>query len=173
MMARIVRKRRTSIIDLTWQVVYRLAYPLAWTWWRLRDRPHEGAIVAVHVGPRVLLLRSSYRAAWNFPGGGLRPGEPPDVAARRELVEEVGLAAGPLRPAGSVSGRMDGLLGRVHVFELLLERRPELTLDNREIIGAAFVTAEQARAMRLTGAVARYFARSDPYAPIDPAARWC
>jgi 8-oxo-dGTP pyrophosphatase MutT (NUDIX family) len=34
---------------------------------------------------------------WSFPGGGIEPGEPPERAAHRELLEETGLrVAGPL-----------------------------------------------------------------------------
>ena len=49
-------------------------------------------------------MRSSYRAEWNFPGGTVKSGETPDVAAARELVEEIGLAAPQLSPAGEIPG---------------------------------------------------------------------
>jgi len=40
---------------------------------------------------RVLLIRHSYRDRWGVPGGLLKRGEEPDVAARREVLEEIGL----------------------------------------------------------------------------------
>lgn len=40
----------------------------------------------------VLLLRQTYRSNWGLPGGLLKRGEDPAVAAAREVVEEVGLA---------------------------------------------------------------------------------
>ena len=61
----------------------------------------------MHVGRDLLLLRSSYRNQWNFPGGGLQAGEAPEAAARRELLEEIGLTAEVLQPAGVTSGIYD------------------------------------------------------------------
>ena len=92
--------------------------------------------MAVYVGSALLLVRSSYRAEWNFPGGTVRDDETPEVAARRELSEEVGLSARRLQPAGSACGLWEGRRADVHFFELRLDRLIELRLDNREIIDA-------------------------------------
>ena len=40
----------------------------------------------------VLLVRQAYRNRWGLPGGLLRRGESPEVGARREVFEEVGIA---------------------------------------------------------------------------------
>src|SRR5580658_4160807 len=100
--------RSSTLIDAAWRMAFRLGFPLALVWWRLRRPRHQGALVAVHVGAAVLLVRSSYRSAWNFPGGSIRPGETPEAAARRELAEEIGLAAGPMLPIGVACGIWDG-----------------------------------------------------------------
>ena len=83
--------RPSTIRDAAWRTAYRLGFPLARLWWRLRRRWHEGALVAVHIGPALLLVRSSYRIAWNFPGGTIRRNETSEMAARRELAEEIGV----------------------------------------------------------------------------------
>jgi 8-oxo-dGTP diphosphatase len=151
---------RSPLIDAAYRTAYRLGFPAARIWWRLTGARHEGAIVAVHVGGLLLLLRSSYRREWNFPGGSVRHGESPDEAARRELAEEIGLSASSLVPAGEVSGFWEGRQDRVHLFELRLDRLPELRLDNREIVAARLATEEELGKLALTAPVAAYLRRS-------------
>ena len=148
--------------DLGWRTAYRVGFPLAKLWWRLRRRPHEGALVAVHVGPALLLLRSSYRREWNFPGGGVGRGETPEAAARRELAEETGILARVLEPAGEASGIWDGRPDRVHFFVLSLRELPALCLDNREIVGARLVPLDEVAGLTLTGPVAAYLRTRAP-----------
>jgi len=140
-------------------MVFRVGFPLARIWWRLSGTRHEGALVAVYVGPALLLLRSSYRTAWNFPGGTVRAGETPEKAAQRELAEEVGIAAPALRPVGEVCGQWEGRRDRVHLFELQLDRMPTLRLDNREIVAARFIPVDQTCGLVVTRPVAAYLDR--------------
>jgi 8-oxo-dGTP diphosphatase len=115
--------------------------------------------VAVYVGRSVLLVRSSYRSEWNFPGGSIHRGEAPEVAARRELAEEIGLTAYRLCPAGGVGGIWDGKSDRVHIFETQLDRLPQLQLDNREIVDARLASADELSGLALTGPVSAYLRR--------------
>ena len=146
-------------LDAAWRFAFRLGFPVARVWWRLRRARHEGALVAVYVDRALLLVRSSYRVEWNFPGGSIKRGETPDAAARRELAEEIGLAATRLLPAGDACGIWDGRRDRVHFFELRLDRLPKLQLDNREIIGARLASPEELRDIAVTGPVAAYLER--------------
>ena len=149
--------KRPTLADIAWQTVFRLGFPLARSWWRLLRARHEGALVAIHVGQSLLLLRSSYRSAWNFPGGSVRQGETPEVSARRELAEEIGLVPNaPLDLVGEASGLWDGRRDRVFFLVLRLEELPTLRLDNREIIGARLVPIDDLEKMPLTGPVQAY-----------------
>jgi 8-oxo-dGTP diphosphatase len=167
-MSSIGRTSLSSILDLACRTAFRLGFPLARIWWQLARPRHEGALVAVHVGPALLLVRSSYRVGWHLPGGGVRRGEMPEAAARRELAEEIGLVASALLPAGVICGIWDGRRDRVHFFELRLVELPKLQLDNREIIAARLTSPSELDSMVLTGPVVAYLGRSQT--PLRPRA---
>jgi len=149
----------TPFIDWLWRTMLRLGFPLARAWWRIRRPDHEGALVAIYVGRALLLVKSSYRAEWSFPGGGVHAGETPEAAAQREMKEEIGLSSCPLRPAGSIRGIWDGRRDHVHFFELHLDCAPELRLDNREIVATRLAAPDELHGLALTEAVAAYLGR--------------
>lgn len=149
-----------SLVDLAWRICFRVGFPLARVWWRLRRRRHEGALVAVYVGQELLLVRPSYRREWHFPGGGVRRGETQEAAARRELAEEIGLVAATLSPVGSARGVWDGRSDQVHFFELRLTQIPTLRLDNREIVAARLWPPDALRGIAVTGPVAAYLGKT-------------
>jgi 8-oxo-dGTP pyrophosphatase MutT (NUDIX family) len=98
-----------------------------------------GARVMLIDGDKVLLIRHTYVPGWQFPGGGVDPGETVEAAARREVVEETGYSVvGPLELFGIYHNRI--ATNRDHVvlyvgraFEQQFEFRP-----NREIAEAAW-----------------------------------
>jgi 8-oxo-dGTP diphosphatase len=157
------RARPAMLIDSVWRIALRLGFRFARAWWHLRRPRHEGALVAIYVGRALLLVKSSYRAEWNLPGGSVHPGESPDAAAQREMEEEIGLKSYTLAPAGNACGVWDGRRDLVHFFELHLDRLPELRLDNREIIAARLVSQEELHGIAVTKAVAAYLGRDPRY----------
>ena len=126
--------------DALWRLLHRLAAFL----WDARNfvlRPRiTGAAVLVRVGDELLLIRTSYRPWYGVPGGGVQRGEPPRLAAARELREEVGIAVAPdlLRPLGEFVVHHTFIEDHVHAFELRLDAPPALHVDQREVVWAGF-----------------------------------
>ena len=131
----------TATMDRLWRLAYRFGFRAARLWWRVRRPDHEGAMVAVWWRERVLAVQQSYRANPSWPGGGVRRGEEPREAARRELREQLGL---DVRPGDLVFAREmvadgDFRRDRVLVFELRLRAEPVIRMDHREAVAARFV----------------------------------
>jgi 8-oxo-dGTP diphosphatase len=147
-----------DIVDGTYRILFRAGFQVALFYWHLRQPTHQGALVAVWMGRRLLFVRQSYRRSLSFPGGGLRPGEPPREAARRELAEELALLVAPdaLTQVYQVTGLFDGRRDTVYFFELRLAARPIIKPDNREIVHAQFIDEAEIAGFAITGPVARY-----------------
>ena len=67
-----------------------------------QNRPLVGVGVVLLCAGAVLLIKRGRAPAlgqWSFPGGAQKLGETAEAAARRELLEETGTTAGPLRLA--------------------------------------------------------------------------
>src|SRR4051812_27847552 len=56
----------------------------------LRKRLTVGVRAVLLDGKRVLLVKHTYTPGWQFPGGGVEPGETAETAAAREALEETG-----------------------------------------------------------------------------------
>lgn len=82
---------------------------------------------------RVLLVRHTYGSAdWHLPGGGVRRRETVAAAARRETLEETGIAVaddGALRLHGVFSNLREGKSDHVVVFEVRRWERDHAPAD--------------------------------------------
>ena len=106
----------------------------------LRIRPAVRAIVTTPQRD-VLLVRFEFpqRSVWALPGGGIDPGETPDDALRRELVEELGhditdVGAhvwSRLHVIPFLDGNWDGQREQIHLVPVAgrFEPRPALTWE--------------------------------------------
>lgn len=116
----------------------RLAHALRLRYRRLARPQLQGcSIIATDLEGRLLLVRHSYGpAVWALPGGGIRRGEDPAEAARRELREEVGCEARALTHVAVVEKELSGAPHRAHLFEIRIDDNPRP--DRREVIEARF-----------------------------------
>lgn len=118
--------------------VLRRVFALRHRWRMWRKAPVTGCnVVVTDLAGSVLLLRHSYGPdEWHLPGGGLKRGEASEAAARRELIEELGLDRGRLKPLGEVHGEISGSPLTVHLFALAVDQQP--VPDRREVVEARF-----------------------------------
>lgn len=157
-------------MDLVWRACLRVGYQLLRLWWFFRRPVSRGAFVAVWCDNSLLLIENSYRPEQTIPSGGIGRRESPRQAARRELLEEVGITAAPedLVFAGKVVvNDRHNKKDHAYVFELHLDREPPLTPDRREVIQAEFCRAEDLSRRPLSPQVRAYLAER-PHPPKEP-----
>jgi 8-oxo-dGTP diphosphatase len=160
------------MIDLLFRILYRLAYRVMRIYWAaLHPRTH-GALVALWHDGEVLLVRNSYTRYYSLPGGYVRPWETGREAARRELAEEVGIRVEPsqLDPVLDEERPWEGKRDRVEIFRLGVQRRPEVHVDNREVIEARFFRPARALELELFPPVRTAIERAGGRAAADSGA---
>jgi 8-oxo-dGTP pyrophosphatase MutT (NUDIX family) len=118
------------------RLCYRGAYRiLQVTWFFTRPRK-RGVKCLLTQDDRILLVRHTYgRRSWDLPGGGVKRGEPPIGAARREMREELGIQAADWAAAGELHGRQSFRRDTIHCFRAELTL-PSLHLDRGELAAA-------------------------------------
>jgi ADP-ribose pyrophosphatase YjhB (NUDIX family) len=111
-------------------------------WWRLARPRVEGVrVVALDGRGHVLLVRHGYGSRhWMTPGGGLRRGEDPLLAASRELREECGCGLIDARLLAVVEEDLFGATNVVHVIGGRLDGAPHG--DGREVLACALFPAD-------------------------------
>jgi 8-oxo-dGTP pyrophosphatase MutT (NUDIX family) len=96
-----------------------LLYRLQKRLWRI-VRPHTRGVKAMlfDEAGALLLVRNSYGRSdlWVLPGGGIKPFEAPDAAARREVREEVGCEAEGLVLRSTHANGSEGKRDTVFLF---------------------------------------------------------
>ena len=125
---------------------------------RLRD----SAFAIILHARQILLVKARQKDNWQLPGGRLEAGETPHQALTREVHEETGLNAAPLRLIGTYR-RQDGTVARVYEARA----RGRLAGARREIVAQRWVSIRKAKDMvgsstrkRLLEGLARIFAPS-------------
>jgi 8-oxo-dGTP pyrophosphatase MutT (NUDIX family) len=135
------KRDAAAMTDWLWRVAYKVGFRAARLWWWMRRPDHDGAVVAIWLNGRILAVQQSYRSNLSWPGGGVYQNEEPRDAARRELVEELGLTVSTddLVLVRDMVVDWDYRRDRVRIFELHLRAEPPIRIDNREITEARFV----------------------------------
>ena len=114
------------------------AHRIRHRWRRWRKAPISGvSVVITNLTGDVLLLKHSYGAdVWSLPGGGLKHGEDPLEAARREVREELRMELARIELIGTLDEVLSGSPHTAHIFAGVCDRQPQP--DRREVIEARF-----------------------------------
>jgi ADP-ribose pyrophosphatase YjhB (NUDIX family) len=124
-----------------------------------RTEVERGASMIVLRRDAVLMVerkREPSKALWSFPAGRAEPGEDAEANARRELMEETGLAVGPVVRLGHLEP--DGSPFRVTVFAAQArEGEPKAGDDAAK---AEFVPFSKVLTRPLTAGAAGWIARA-------------
>jgi 8-oxo-dGTP diphosphatase len=137
----------SSKADRAMRLLYKGAYRAMRVYWALRRPDTHGALVGIWHQGQILLVKNSYVPYRSLPGGYVRKGEPAKQAALRELEEELGLRGfteADLVPSVDLTHEWEGKHDHVEIFTLELARRPEVRIDNREVVDWGFQTPRQA-----------------------------
>lgn len=112
--------------------------------------------VIVRCHGEILLMRDSTRygfdsTSWTLPGGGIKRGEEDTVAAVREVHEELGMSIEPdsLVFLGEAAISSSGLGYQAQYFLVDIVRKPELSLDPREVSGAEWFSLADAQSVAM------------------------
>jgi ADP-ribose pyrophosphatase len=115
-----------------------------------------GAAVAAIDGQQQVCLIRQYRHAvggwiWELPAGKLEPGEPPLETAKRELVEEAGVAASDWVSLGAYVSSPGVFTENVHLFMARDLRTAKMALEAAELIEVHWVPINEACQRALDG----------------------
>jgi 8-oxo-dGTP pyrophosphatase MutT (NUDIX family) len=135
-----------------------LAFAAARAWWSVRRPRTSGSIVAIWHEGRVLIVQSSYRRQFGFPGGFQKRGETALQTATREVFEELRVTIPPaaLTLAWEGSTAFEHRRDTTTIWEATFDVPPAIQVDGGEIVAAAWKTPDEARALPLTPPVAAY-----------------
>lgn len=128
-----------------YRLLLRVAYTLALTYWFVFRPQGRGAYVAVWHAGRVLTIRNSYKRGLTFPAGGVGRSESVELAAVRELQEEVGIQIplDALRFAGTFVSYSEFKQDVSTVFEYECDELPQVQIDGTEVCDAEFIPFDE------------------------------
>lgn len=122
------------------------------------EHPGAAAIVPMHEDQTVTLVRQyrySTGGEWiiEIPAGKLDHGEAPIVCASRELVEEVGLRAGTLKPLGFIYATPGFCNERIYLFLATNLVQVDQALEDDELLEVKRIPFKDALRMAVNGEI--------------------
>ena len=132
------------------RLVYWLMLPYRVTWLTTTNRV---GVVLLDSAGRILLIQNWLGdGAWRLPGGGIKRGESPPVAAVRELAEEIGVELTPAGLSYLGSSRRGTWSGQWSAFRGRLAR-PTISLNRHELVAGEWFDLVDLADLPLDGSV--------------------
>jgi 8-oxo-dGTP pyrophosphatase MutT (NUDIX family) len=120
--------------------------------------PASATVVVLDEADRVLLLRRHRfvidRWVWELPDGYLDPGEAPEEAAAREVLEETGWRPRSIEPLGSFQPMTSTIDSQNHLFLAGGAEETELIRDINEAHSISWIAPDEAVRLIDSGAIA-------------------
>jgi 8-oxo-dGTP pyrophosphatase MutT (NUDIX family) len=157
-----------TLIDRGFQLAYKVAHRMLRAYWCVRSPRTRGVLVAVWHDGEILIVKNSYRDHYTLPGGYQHSGESVEQTGARELGEECGIrvAVEALRASYHGVHRFEFRNDDVTLLEVELPTRPDVAIDNREVVWAGFKAPSDVLALPVVPHLIEYLeARGTPKTP--------
>lgn len=124
-------------------LAYKLAYSMLRVYWFIFRPQVYGVKCLIEFEDRILLIRNTYgEMSWTFPGGGFKRNESAEMAAMREVREEVGISLMGIRPLGQYTSTEGYKRDTVRCYAGEVST-PSFEIERNEIYEARWFTWEE------------------------------
>ena len=153
--------RQPTLLDRGFQLAFKVAHRMLRLYWLVRSPRTRGVLVAVWHDGQVLIVKNSYRRHYTLPGGYQHSGETFEQTGARELSEECGgvVPVDTLRASYQGVHRFEFRNDDVTLLEVELPARPEVWIDNREVVWADFKPPSEVLKMPVVPHLIEYLER--------------
>lgn len=114
---------------------------------------------------RWLVVKKTYgglKGKWSFPAGFVKEGETIDEAVKREILEETGISTSIRGVLGIRSGVLEGEISDNMVIFLLKPEDEEITIQEKELSHAAFLSRDVILQDEATSVLVRHLLETMP-----------
>ena len=111
-----------------------LVHQLLCLYWFIMRPVGRGVKVLLECEGQFLLVRHNYgHRLWTIPGGGVKNNELPELAALREVYEELGVILDTVTRIGQYKSDYEYKKVTIDCFKSTINKKTKITIDNFEI----------------------------------------
>jgi ADP-ribose pyrophosphatase YjhB (NUDIX family) len=115
------------------KLLYRLATSVRKMYWFIFRPTTLGVKVVVIHGEKVLMIKNTYgKDVWTFPVGGVIRNESPESAAKRDVLEEVGIGVSSVRMLGEFISALEYKKDTIKCYSASIDN-PVIVIDGDEV----------------------------------------